>query len=69
MKITVKELQEWEHYDEFIKLRREVFNDESTETFLAKVEDGRYNSLGDIVLSTATFSTMPKWWRIWREEV
>ena len=65
--LTVKELQEWEHYDEFIKLRREEHKNETTEEFLNEVKYGRYKGLADIVMCTAAFCTMPKWKEIWME--
>jgi len=69
--LTVKELQEWEHYDEFIKLRLEENSDngETTEEFLTKVKKGSYSDLAQVVICTARFSTLPDWRVIWQELV
>ena len=69
--LTVKELQEWEHYDAFIEIRREEFKDEgeTTEKFLGRVEAGKYEDIAQIVFSTVLFDTMPKWKKIWMELV
>jgi len=69
--LTVKELQEWEHYDAFIEIRREEFKDEgeTTEKFLAKVEAGKYEDLAHVVIATTRFATRPEWKAIWWELV
>jgi len=65
--LTIKELQEWEHYDDFIKLRLEEYMPETTEEFLSKVKEDKYLDLAQIIICTAWFEFMPKWKKIWNE--
>jgi len=65
--LTVKELQEWEHYEEFIKLRLEECSYTTIKEFLERVEKGKYEDLSHVVIVTAEFSIMPKWKKIWEE--
>jgi len=67
--LTVKELQEWEHYDAFIEMRLAEHTPETTEEFLAKVEGGKYEDLAHVVFCTALFDDRPKWKAIWGELV
>ena len=67
--LTVKELQEWEHYDAFIEMRLAEHTPETTEEFLAKVEAGKYEDLAHVVIVTARFATRPEWKAIWWELV